>query len=79
MNQKQSGSEKLQMQCGKTGVRSIEDFQNVEELLEASGGAGFTVSAVPLWWKFGTPAIFNVGNVLNQGVNPAQISQTLAR
>ncbi|NOT11848.1 MAG: hypothetical protein HOP23_08460 [Methylococcaceae bacterium] len=77
MNQKQSGSEKLQLQCGKTGVRSIEDFQQVEELLEASGGLG--VSVVPLWWKYGTPAIFNVGNVLNPAINPAQISQTLFR
>ncbi len=74
MNQKQRGSEKLQYTCGKTGVRSIEDFQHVEELLEASGGAGLTV--VPYWWKFGTPAIWNVNT---PALNPAQISQTLGR
>lgn len=74
MNQKQRGSEKLQLTCGKTGVRSIEDFQQVEELLEASGGASLAISTVPYWWKFGTPAIWNVNTpVLNQ------VSQTLGR
>jgi hypothetical protein len=57
---KQRGSEKLQFQCGKTGVRSIEDFQNVEELLEARGGASFQA-----WWIRGIPAFLN-----NVAVNP---------
>jgi hypothetical protein len=66
MNHKQRGSEKIQFQCGKTGVRSIEGFQNVEELLEARGGISFgdsisSLSAVPYWWRFGTPAFWTKG------------------
>lgn len=68
MNPKQRGSEKLQFSCGKTGVRSIEDFQNVEELLEARGGADYVY-----WWKFGVPAIWK-----NLAVNTT-FNQTLAR
>ncbi|ESS72707.1 hypothetical protein MGMO_50c00230 [Methyloglobulus morosus KoM1] len=63
MNQKQRGSEKLQFTCGKTGVRSIEDFQQVEELLEASGGAGGVLQS---WWIRGIPAVLNYG-----AINPA--------
>jgi|GEM_PF-3025848 len=53
MNQKQKGSEKLQFCCGKTGVRSIEGFENVEALLEARGGASYYLQP---WWIRGIPA-----------------------
>jgi len=72
MNHKQRGSEKIQFQCGKTGVRSIEGFENVEELLEARGGISFGgVTAVPYWWRFGTPAFWTKGfevPVVNQTI-----------
>ena len=60
MNQKQRGSEKLQFTCGKTGVRSIEDFQQVEELLEARGGASVALQS---WWIRGIPAVLNYGAI----------------
>lgn len=38
MNQKMKGSEKLLFTCEKNGKRSLADFENVEEALQASGG-----------------------------------------
>ncbi|MCK5829186.1 MAG: hypothetical protein KAH20_02685 [Methylococcales bacterium] len=38
MSTKIRGSEKIQFSCDKNGKRSLADFENVEEALQASGG-----------------------------------------
>ncbi len=38
MNNKIRGSEKMLFTCDKNGKRSLADFENVEEALQASGG-----------------------------------------
>jgi hypothetical protein len=63
MNHKQRGSEKIQFQYDNTGVRSLEGFENVEALLAARGGISFgdSISSLPYWWRFGTPAFWTKG------------------
>ncbi len=40
MSTKIRGSEKMMFTCDKNGKRSLADFENVEEALQASGGGG---------------------------------------
>ncbi len=51
MSTKIRGSEKMMFNCDKNGKRSLADFENVEEALQASGGYYL---AFP-WEKFGQP------------------------
>ena len=41
MTTKSRGSEKMLFSCDKQGKRSLADFENVEEALQASGGFDF--------------------------------------
>jgi hypothetical protein len=66
MNHKKRGSEKIKLQCGITGERAIDGFENIEALLEARGSISFgasisSLSAVPYWLRFGTPAFWTKG------------------
>jgi len=45
--------------CDQNGKRSLADFENVEEALQARGGIGFNGSKFNIrnmWWRFGIPA-----------------------
>ena len=66
MSKKMSGSEKLLFNCDKNGKRSLADFENVEEALQATGGMySFR------WEKLGQPPRFYFNQA--QSYNPAQI------
>ncbi len=62
MSIKIRGSEKMMFTCDKNGKRSLADFENVEEALQASGQGG-PIPNVPLnvWWRYPIPIKLNIG------------------
>ena len=79
MNNKIRGSEKMMFTCDKNGKRSLADFENVEEALQASGGMYSIFEVWPIngqpwpdffkYQEFKDVAIAeNVGEVMRQKV-----------
>lgn len=69
MSKKIRGSEKVDFTCTKNGKRSLAEFTNVEEALEARGGI-----SVSGWWIYGQPAFFKS---INQNLVNPQLNQSL--
>lgn len=76
MAKKTRGSEKTLFFCDKRGKRSLADFKNIEEALQASGGMqlqGLDIGKT--WWRYGHPdptkfqnfnELQNVSNILRR-------------
>lgn len=69
MSEKKRGSQKLQLKCKNEGTRNLDIFENVEEVLAASGGY-----EIKRWWRYGQPAILDLYSkptLTSPMVNPA--------
>ncbi len=56
MKTKVKGSERVMFECKENGKRTLAEFDNVEEALQASGGY-LSIQKVPVWWRFGMPGL----------------------